>query len=51
MTLVEEWQNEGRVEGKAEATRTLAEKMLAKDIDPALVSSITGLSLEMLESL
>ena len=63
MTLAEKWKGEGMVEGiqkgiqkgiakgRAETVRKIAEKMLEKGAKVAFVSSVTGLSPEVIESL
>ena len=42
---------EGKVEGQAIATREIAVKLLSKGSEPHFVSEITGLPIEMVESL
>lgn len=42
---------EGRVEGRAEEKDEIARKMLAKGIDPEMISECTGLKIDEIESL
>jgi len=43
--------NEGRIEGKTEEKLEIAKNMLKENLDTAIISKITGLSKEEIESL
>ena len=50
-TALEEGKTEGEAKGEANATRTIAAKMLASGMDAATISSLTGLTEEEIQKL
>jgi len=51
MEWITSWEKKGRQEGRQEEKADIAIKMMKENLDPALVSKVTGLSLEELHKL